>query len=191
MTSLKQGPHAEGLKLARFFMVLSSMSPLFILWSIRGTNLIPDKYFVTSCLGIATLPTGILLLRVYIARRQNDTRPLVVGRTEDHRGHVLVYLFAILLPFYRQNVDTWRDFYAILAALVFIVFLFWHLNYHYMNIIFALRGYRVLNVQSPDGSSEYPSMVNFALITRRSNVRLDETLVAYRLSNTVYLEKGQ
>ena len=60
-----------------------------------------------------------------------------------------------------------------------------------MNIIFALRGYRVLNVQSPDGSSEYPSMVNFALITRRSNVRLDETLVAYRLSNTVYLEKSQ
>ena len=191
MTSPKQGPHAEGLKLARFIMVLSSLSPLFFLWSIRGTNLIPDKYFVTSCFVMATFPTGFLLIRVLIARRQNDTRSLVVGRTEDHRSHVLVYLFAILLPFYRQNVDTWRDFYALLAALVFIVFLFWHLNYHYMNIAFALRGYRVLNVLSPEGSSEHASMVNFALITRRSNVRPNETLVAYRLSNTVYLEKSQ
>ena len=191
MTSLKRGPHAEGLKLARFIMVLSSISPLFILWSIRGTNLIPDMYFVTGCLVMAILPTGFLLLREVIARRQNDTRSLVVGKTEDHRGHVLVYLFAILLPFYRQNVDAWRDFFALLAALVFIVFLFWHLNYHYMNIVFALRGYRVLNVLSPAGDSEHPSMVSFALITRRSTVQPNERIVAYRLSNTVYLEKSQ
>lgn len=153
--------------------------------------MIPDKYFVTGCLVTATFPTGFLLLRVLIAKRQNDTRALVVGRTEDHRSHVLVYLFAILLPFYRQNVDTWRDFYALLAALLFIVFLFWHLNFHYMNIAFALRGYRVLNVLSPEGSSEHASMVSFALITRRANVRPNETLVAYRLSNTVFLEKSQ
>jgi hypothetical protein len=166
------------------------MSPLFFLWSIRGTILIPDTYFVSGCLVMAILPTGFLLLRELIARRQNDTRSLVIGRTEDHRSHVLVYLFAILLPFYRQNVDCWRDFFALLAALVFIVFLFWHLNYHYMNLAFALRGYRVLNVLSPEGSSEHPSMVNFALITRRSTVKPNESLVAFRLSNTVYLEKN-
>ena len=78
-----------------------------------------------------------------------------------------------------------------LAALVFIVFLFWHLNYHYMNIVFALRGYRVLNVLSPDRGSERSSMVNFALITRRSSVQPNERLVVYRLSNTVYLEKDK
>ena len=83
--------------------------------------MIPDMYFVTGCLVMATLPTGFLLLKEVIARRQNDTRSLLVGRTEDHRGHVLVFLFAILLPFYRQNVDAWRDFYALLAALVFVV----------------------------------------------------------------------
>ena len=191
MTSLRQDPYAEGLRLARFIMVLSSMSPLFFLWSIRGTILIPDMYFVSGCLVMAVLPTGFLLLRELIARRQNDTRSLVIGRAEDHRSHILVYLFAILLPFYRQNVDAWRDFFALLAALVFIVFLFWHLNFHYMNIVFALRGYRVLNVLSPKGNSEYPSMVNFALITRRSTVEPNERLVAFRLSNTVYLEKNQ
>lgn len=190
MTSLKHGPHAEGLKLARFIMVLSSMSPLFFLWSIRGTALIPDIYFVSGCLVMAILPTGFLLLRELIVRRQNDTRLLTIGRAEDHRGHVLVYLFAILLPFYRQNVDAWRDFFALLAALVFIVFLFWHLNYHYMNIVFALRGYRVLNVLSPEGDREHPSIVNFALITRRPTVEPNDKIVVFRLSNTVYLEKN-
>ena len=115
----------------------------------------------------------------------------MIGRTEDHRSHVLVYLFAILLPFYRQNVDSWREFSALVAALVFIVFLFWHLNYHYMNILFAVRGYRVLNISSPDGDSEYANMTNFALITRRSMVQPNEQVVAYRISNMVYLEKNK
>ena len=172
-------------------MVLSSLSPLFILWSIRGTDLIPDIYFVSGSLLMAVLPTGFLHFREFLAKRHNDIRSLVVGKTEDHRGHVLVYLFAIVLPFYRQNVESWRDFAALLAALVFIVFLFWHLNYHYMNIVFALRGYRVLNVLSPDRGSERSSMVNFALITRRSSVQPNERLVVYRLSNTVYLEKDK
>ncbi len=184
-------PHGEGLKLLRFIMVLSSMSPLFILWSIRGVDIIPDVYFITGCVAMAILPTGILLFREFLAKRQNDTRSLVIGRTEDHRGHVLVYLFAILLPFYRQNVDTWRDFFALVVALLFILFLFWHLNYHYMNIIFAARGYRVLNILPPDEDNEYSSVTNFTLITRRTTVRSSERVVAYRLSNMVYMEKGK
>jgi len=31
--------HSEGLKAARLLMVLSSISPLFILWAIRGNGL--------------------------------------------------------------------------------------------------------------------------------------------------------
>ena len=38
--------HGEGLKLARLLMVLSSVSPLFVLWAIRGTTLVPDVYFL-------------------------------------------------------------------------------------------------------------------------------------------------
>ena len=191
MNPSKEGPHAEGLKVARFTMVLSSMSPVFILWGIRGTNLIPDLYFITGCLAMAVLPTAFLLFRELLAKRQNDIRSLVIGKTEDRRGHVLVYLFAILLPFYRQNVDSWRDLLALVTALVFIVFLFWHLNYHYMNLLFAIRGYRVLNVQSPNGDRGNANMTNFALITRRSMVQPNEQVVAYRISNTVYLEKNQ
>jgi len=39
----------EGLRVARLLMVLSSISPLFILWAIRGNTLIPDRYFIAFC----------------------------------------------------------------------------------------------------------------------------------------------
>ncbi len=184
----KETTAEEGLKFTRFAMVLSSVAPLFLLWAIRGANVIPDCYFIAGCLLLATLPTGFLLLRLMVAKRSNDTRSLVVGSIEDNRGHVLAYLFAMLLPFYRQNIDSWRDFSAMLVALGFILFLFWHLNYHYMNILFAIRGYRVLTIQPPQ-DSEYSGRTNIALITKRSTFPNGKRLLAYRLSNTVYLEK--
>ena len=41
--------HGEGLKAARLLMVLSSISPLFILWAIRGTTLVADRWFIGFC----------------------------------------------------------------------------------------------------------------------------------------------
>ena len=184
------GGHSDGLKFLRLLMVLSSISPLFILWAIRGIELIPDLYFVAGCSALVAVPTILLLLRGVIAQKQNDTRSLVIGRVEDHRGHVLVYLFAMLLPFYRQDVDTWREFSALFAALCFIVFLFWHLNFHYMNILFALWGYRVLTIHPPESTSEYASLDSFALITRRRGLSANARVVAYRWTDTLYLEKG-
>ena len=190
MPTFRESGGREGLKFLRLMMVLSSISPLFILWAIRGTRLIPDLYFVIGCLVLAIFPTALLLVREGIARKQNDTRPLVVGKVEDHRGHVLVYLFAMLLPFYRQDVGTWREFSALLTAILFIVFLFWHLNFHYMNILFALRRYRVFTIYPLESSNEYENLDSFALLTRRSRLTTGQPIVAYRLTNTLYLEKG-
>lgn len=179
----------EGLQFLRLVMVFSSFSPLFILLAIRGTDLISDYYFVTGCLAVAILPTLFLLLREHTARKENDTRLLTVGKVEDHRGHVLVYLFAILLPFYRQDIDGWRDLGALLAALVFIIFLFWHLNFHYMNIVFAIRRYRIWTIYPSGDTRQYSSLDSFTLITRRSSLSANQSVVAYRLTNTLYLEK--
>jgi len=47
--------HSEGLKLARLFMVLSGMSPLFILWAIKGSKILPDRYLLGVCAALAML----------------------------------------------------------------------------------------------------------------------------------------
>lgn len=182
--------HGEGLGFARLLMVLSSLAPLFVLMAIRGNSLFPELYFALVCLALAVLPSMFLWWRVCTARRHNDIRPLITGRTEDHRSHVLVYLFATLLPFYREEIGNYRDLVAMGAALGLIVFLFWRLNLHYLNLFFAVARYQVFTVSPPEDGNRYTGQESFVLITRRKQLREDERVTAYRLSNTVYLEKS-
>ena len=170
-------------------MVLSSLALLFILMGIRGNRLFPELYFVLTCLALAILPTIYLWHRVHVTRRQNDTRSLVAGSTEDHRNHILVYLFATLLPFYREEIGSIRDLLAMCAALGLIIFLFWRLNLHYLNLFFAIAGYQVFTVSPPEEENSYTGQESFVLITRRKQLQEGERFVAFRLSDTVFLEK--
>lgn len=179
---------SDGLKVARLLMVLSSVSPLFILWAIRGNSLIPDQYFIAFCLLMIVIPNVFLGLRLRTAKKHQEKREIVIGKAEDHREHLLVYLFAMLLPFYAVDLNTWRDISAAFAALGFIVFLFWHLNLHYMNIIFAVRGYRVFTVYAPPDENPFTSRASLVLITHRVTLSPNQRLVVYRLSDTVYWE---
>lgn len=186
MTPVKT--HSEGLKTARLLMVLSSISPLFILWAIRGNSLIPDHYFIGFCALMVLLPNAFLWLRIRAAKRNNDRREVAVGTADDHRDHILVYLFAMLLPFYSEDLGTLRDLAATLAALSFIAFLFWHLNLHYMNLVFAVLGYRVFTVYPPADGNPLTGKTRHAVITRRVSLSPGETITTYRLSDTVHLE---
>ena len=181
----------EGLGFARLLMVLSSLAPLFLLMAIRGNSVIPEWQFTTGCSGLAVLPSVFLWWRVRTARNAEDTRALTIGATEDHRSHVLVYLFATLLPFYREEIGSYRDLLAMCVALGLIVFLFWRLNLHYMNLFFAAVGYRVFTVAAHEDGNRYGGRESFVLITKRKQLRSGETVVAYRLSNTVYLEPSK
>ena len=181
----------EGLRTARLLMILSSISPLFILWGIRGNCLVPDQMFVTFCALIVVVPNGFLWLRLQTARKLDDKREVAVGKADDHRDHILVYLFAMLLPFYSEDLGNWRNLSSSIAALAFIVFLFWHLNLHYMNLLFAALGYRVFTVYPPDDRNPLTGRSSLALITRRVSLSAGERLIAYRLSDTVYLEMAR
>jgi hypothetical protein len=178
----------EGLRAARLLMVLSSISPLFILWAIRGNNLIPNSYFIGFCALMVVVPYAFLWVRIWTAKKQQDKRELAIGAAEDHRDHILVYLFAMLLPFYSEDLGTWREFGATVAALAFIVFLFWHLNLHYMNLVFAILGYRIFTVSPPADGNRFSGKSRQVVITRRVNLVSGDRLITYRLSDTVYLE---
>jgi hypothetical protein len=76
----------EGLKTARLMMVLSSISPLFVLWAIRGSKLLPDRYLVSFCAVMVVLPNLFLWLRIRMARKLQVTRELVIGSAEFRRS---------------------------------------------------------------------------------------------------------
>ena len=177
----------EGLRLARLFMVLSSLMPLFVLWAVRGVPGIPEHFLISGCALLAIVPTLVLWLRMWIARKNSDKRTLRIGQATDHREHLLVYLFAVLLPLYDANLEARREIAATLLAFTFIVFLFWHLNLHYMNLVFALAGYRVFTIHA-EARDPFSAKTPFVLITRRQLPQQGDELTAYRISNTVYYE---
>jgi len=100
-----------------------------------------------------------------------------------------VYLFATLLPFYREEIANYRDLLAMCAALGLIVFLFWRLNLHYLNLFFAIARYQVFTVSPPADENPYTGKESFVLITQRRQLREGEKFVAFRLSDAVYLER--
>ena len=181
---------SEGLSIARLLMVLSSISPLFILWAIRGANVkgLPEAFFLAFCALMIIVPNGFLWWRVRQVKKQKDKKEITAGAAEDHREHLLVYLFAMLLPFYSASMETLRDFSAHMAAIAFIVFLFWHLNMHYMNIFWAIRGYRVFTLSPVNDDNPLSGKSSQVLITKRNHIVSGEEITAYRLSKTVFLE---
>jgi hypothetical protein len=186
------GSQAEGLRLARLFMVVSSLSPVFVLWAIRGIAELPDEWVLGVCGFLAVIPNLFLLARIHTARKNSDRRTLTVGRATDHREHLLVYLFAVLIPLYDVNLSSRREVAAVVAALLFVIFLFWHLNLHYTNIGFAIFGYRVFTVDPPQTANAASGKDSFVIISARSSIRTNEEITALRLSNTVYFEpKGK
>lgn len=174
--------------MARLLMVFSSISPLFVLWAIQGNAPVDDEYFIPFCAAMVILPNAFLALRIRTAVTQQEKREITVGRAEDHRDHILVYLFAMLLPFYALDLGAWRHFSAALVAIGFIVFLFWHLNLHYLNMAFAVLGYRVYTVHPPRDDNPLTGKHDQVLITRRASIQPNDRIIAYRLSDAVYFE---
>lgn len=169
-------------------MVLASMSPLFILWAFRGNDVFPNRYFIPFYAFMDIFPNFFLLLRLRTAIRLNEKRDIRIGRIEDHRDHLLVYLFAILLPFYSVDLNTWIALLATMVAVTFAAFLFWHLNLHYLNLLFAVREYRVFTAYPPDDGNPFTGKNSFILITKRAIIEKGEGLIAYRIIDTVYME---
>ena len=182
---------SESLGFIRLMMVLGSMTPLFVLWAIRGTPLVEDWILWTLCIVMIGIPNVAIYGRTKIAQHEKDYHPLKVMSVEDHRDHLLVYLFAVLLPLYVANLSAERELWATLVAFLFIIFLFWHLNLHYMNLVYALCGYRVYTMRQQHRLNCEGECSDCAvLLTKRHFLIEGQTIRALRLSNTVYIELG-
>lgn len=178
----------RGLPIARLLMVVSSLAPLFLLWAIRGAPPVPDRYWISACLFLAVVPNLALLCRWRVARSRNDHRIILVVAARDQSEHLLVYLFAMLLPLYTANLADVRELLAVAAAFVFIVFLFWHMNLHYMNIAFAALGYRVYTIEMASRPGVQGNSV-ILLSKRIAPPPAGASIEGFRISDTVFVER--
>lgn len=184
----------EGLGGVRFLLVWSSLSPVFLLWAIRGVESIPDKIWVPACIAIVLLPTILLGLFFRRAKRQENDKTITVHSAKDQREHLLTYLFAMLIPLFDANLGGYRDLISIFVALLFVLFLFWHMRLHYMNLFFAMCGYRIFTVEAVSGTDPAddasPRLVTYAVLSKRHNLTSGRPLKGWRLGGNVLVDQA-
>src|SRR5690606_17831066 len=103
-------------------------------------------------------------------------------------------LFAMLIPLFDANTDGMRDLIAVSLALIFVMFLFWHMRLHYMNLLFAIWGYRIFTVEAKTGTTESDRkrdrLVTYAVISRRHFIPDNDALTGYRLGGRVLFDRA-
>ena len=176
----------------RLLLVWSSLSPVFLLWAVRGISAIPDKYFVPGCLVLFAAPSALLLAFWRLAIKSQNVRTIDIYTCEDPKDHLLTYLFTMLIPLYQTSLGGVRDLAAAASAFLLVVFLFWHLRLHYMNLIFALAGYRIFTVEGLPGlGAANAETATYAIISRRTAIPTGKPLTGYRLGGRVLVDRAE
>lgn len=173
--------------LIRFLLVLGCLSPLFILWAIRGIGVISFEIYFPLFMLLATMPSAYLAFRVWQAMRMNDRKRIVVHSVTDNREHLLIYIFAMLIPLYDANVTTTNDLFAVICALLFVIFIFGHMHLYYMNFWFAFFGYRVLTVKADPSKGDFS--IQHVLITRRDHLPENLEITPLRITDFFLFDK--
>lgn len=184
----------EGLGGIRFLLVWSSLSPVFLLWAIRGVDTIRDAVWVPICIALFLLPSVLLFFFFRRAKKQQNDKTITIRSAKDQREHLLVYLFAMLIPLFDANLGGYRDLIAVFVALLFVLFLFWHMRLHYMNLFFALFGYKIFTVEAGSGNEIMgggtPNASTYAVLSKRHHLTPEEVLTGWRLGGNVLVDKA-
>ena len=136
------------------------------------------------------MPILILWYKLKSVEHNVGFKPRQIGKFDNNNYHIIIYLIALLLPFYRQDIIEIRELSATLSALAIIVFIFWRLDLYYLNLYFVIRGYNVFTIHPPDNAGVHSDSNNWILITSRSNLQVGESLNVHRISNTVYWKRN-
>ncbi|MDO9035794.1 MAG: hypothetical protein Q7U51_11395 [Methanoregula sp.] len=177
-----------GLGFARFGMVLASFWPLFLLWAIRGSPVIEDWILFFCCGSLIVIPNALVLIRIYNARSQNDTKLITVENAQDHRDHILIYLIAILIPVYSLPLDAWRNIAALIVALILVITIFWLLDLHYLNLFFTIFDYRIYTINPDNRSSQTGRRDSFVIITKKTSLIDGEEIRMHRISDSIFID---
>lgn len=199
-------PRHEGLKGVKFWLTLSSLSPLFILLPAKykevcaltaqgswGNRFCASPWsgvivWSTIVLIFVGIPFLVLILRETISKRDNDSAIITIDSSEDKRDHLIAYLFAVFLPLYQTNANSWPTLLALLFSIGFVIWIFYFLNSYYVNPYFAMRGYRTFLVTPQHRTQLGTRSEPVVLLSKRRHVRADDRIRVLRLGEGVYLE---
>ena len=189
----RRGMHAMNsgneLGFLRALLVASSLSPVFLLWAVRGVKAIEGPLWWGSCLLLFAIPNLALLWLVRRARNRRIVQTIAVSSYTDRREHLITYLMALLIPLYDANIGDTRELVAAFLALLLVAFLFWYMRLHYINVVFAVFGYRLYEVTLMRTTTEGGAVSSMAaLISRKAALQVNVPFAAVHLGGAVLLD---
>lgn len=169
----------EGVPFIRLMMIISSLTPLFIMLSFRGAGDVISDYtlwIITS--SVLLLPTLFIYLRIKVSMKNKEIYELPTENNTLNKEYLFTYLFTILLPLYSLSITSLRELLAVFSAILFVMLVLWNMNLHYINILLAMFGYRVFTLKTDDSK---------LLISSKQYLN-NKSIKAHRISNSVYIE---
>jgi len=134
-------------KIVRAFLVASALSPILLLWAIKGTGAVPHSYWATGCIVVFFLINVCLYINFKDYKRnsvEEFVRPINI---RDGRESAVTYCLSMFIPFFDANASNVYELFAVLAALLFFVVIFYKLSIFYFNPVFLLLGFKVFLVE--------------------------------------------
>ncbi|RZK13216.1 MAG: hypothetical protein EOO46_00295 [Flavobacterium sp.] len=172
----------EGLPVIKMMMLLSSMAPLFLLIGLRGIDkkIVCDEFLWIGISILVVIPLLFTCIRIFSAKRSKDILNVDITQSSNNKDYLFTYLFTVLLPLYSFTIASDRDAFALLFALLVVIFVLWNMNLHFINFFFAMQGYKVYTLDSVEGA--------ILLSTRHTLPKKKDLLSVHRLSNSVFIE---
>lgn len=191
-------------------LVLASFSPLFLLWAIQGPptpiqeliqaqkpfSLWGMNFTVSSlmpyeiiCLAAILMPNLFLLSEIKHSENLNITQTLSVVDTKGVSDYTVVYLIANLMPLFQSQIQSFRDFFAMLTAFLIIIILFTKLGIYYTNIILLILGYQIFEVSAQSSLDSLNNTKQYFILSKQKFLDNNNPLVGYQLTPTVLIER--
>ena len=164
-------------------LVIASLSPVFIIWAILGNEKIPDIYFIPTCLLFVLIPHFVILSRIRVAKKEKNFSTIKIHSAKDCKEQLLTYFLPLILPLMAVSFQSWRVFAATMVILAIMAFASWHLGIFYLNLFFALFGYRIYQINNNECQSS-----NQVLISKRSCIHSGKTIKALQLGSNIFYE---
>ena len=126
----------EGLPFVKFMMLLSGMSPLFLLIGIRGLDdFVEDKHLWITVFLLIVIPFLVIKIRIHYALKSNDLFEINISEKKNNKEYLFTYLFTVLIPLYSVSINNCREFGSMIFAICFVIFVLWNMNFHFINIL--------------------------------------------------------
>lgn len=167
-----------------------ALSPVFFIWAIRGSAVVNQFWLCGLAATTIVLPALFFVWRLRQVKSSStggDIEELTVRRLTDRREHLLSYLFPLVMSSWEFDFKSPRELIACLFVMLFTGIAFWHLQLTYVNLWFAIAGYRSIQVER--NSTKNHPLRPIILLTRDNRLLEGGKVEAYRLTNCLYLHK--